>query len=332
MEKFYILLTFTLAIAINTLAQPVLTYNSMLPEVGTSYTTHNIDPSTITHGDNGANILWDYSGISSTSSNTSDYVAVSSTPNGSDFAEANFCIYSQEYQSYGYFNYDSNAYSLVGAATPTGIVMSYGNVETMNAYPFTYNDVSNDDFECDFVAGVAFNRTGSITTTAVGYGTLVLPSGSYDNVLKIKMEETYQDVFDVGTGPQTTLYTSTNYYWYKPGTTEPLLLITALSSNSVSISETASYLDGDDISSSIKENFIDKSLNIYPNPVEDVLNFNMEFPASTHYQICDLTGKLLKEGRLDFSNRIMLSELKQGSYVIKLINDHNIQSLRFVKE
>lgn len=307
----------------------------MAPQAGTSYTNHNINPSSVTVGSDGANITWDFSGVVETSTTTSQYMAPASTPYETSFPGSNMSTYNASGGIYSYLNYNNSYYDMVGAYSPSGVVLYYSNNERIMTFPFTYNSVSNDDFVCDFVSGgYDFHRSGSVVMTCVGYGTLILPFGTYTNILKLKMEETYTDEYDVGTGPQIINYTSANYYWYTPGVPEPLFAITALTSSMAGTSEYAFYLDQNDITLYLNNFISDNNISIYPNPVIDKLTieYNNEANKSIKYQIIDLRGSIVLEDVLYMNNEIDISNFSAGIYMLKLQTENEIKTYKIVKE
>ncbi|WP_298546289.1 T9SS type A sorting domain-containing protein [uncultured Aquimarina sp.] len=67
----------------------------------------------------------------------------------------------------------------------------------------------------------------------------------------------------------------------------------------------------------------------YPNPVKEVINFSTSNGDYT-YTIYDLMGKKLSQGKA--SNKIMVSDLSPGVYILFLKDDTSRWSYKFVKE
>jgi len=63
----------------------------------------------------------------------------------------------------------------------------------------------------------------------------------------------------------------------------------------------------------------EKSINLFPNPVNDILNINGNSNEDYFYQIYDLTGKVISKGKF-INNKINVSQLKTGIYLIR-VND-----------
>ena len=83
----------------------------------------------------------------------------------------------------------------------------------------------------------------------------------------------------------------------------------------------------------IDENSIIQDVNIYPQPAQDVLNVHLELNQhiSLKYEIADITGRKILSGKLD-SEKIDISNLSRGNYVIKLHNEEGavLHSSQFV--
>ena len=71
---------------------------------------------------------------------------------------------------------------------------------------------------------------------------------------------------------------------------------------------------------------------LFPNPATDQVFVSEDF-INEDYQILTLTGKVVKEGRLD-ENQITLTELKSGIYLIKFTGEKGSKSevMKFVKK
>lgn len=86
---------------------------------------------------------------------------------------------------------------------------------------------------------------------------------------------------------------------------------------------------------SVQEAYISKSINLFPNPTEQLLHFKYDapnFPSFKKYLIYNLDGKLLFEKEMNDLTTIDVSELVSGTYFISFINESSkIGVSRFVK-
>ena len=95
-----------------------------------------------------------------------------------------------------------------------------------------------------------------------------------------------------------------------------------------------SYVDPEDITclpSSIEESLHDKVLEVYPNPTYDFLMFKtlLETPYRVH--IFDNAGRKVLTPQVS-KQKIDISQLKNGMYLIRILTDNSQYILRFLKQ
>lgn len=74
-----------------------------------------------------------------------------------------------------------------------------------------------------------------------------------------------------------------------------------------------------------------EELSIYPNPVDDMISIKNEFTTeSIQYEIIDPLGRQIQQGQL-LNNRIEVSNLAQGNYILKAASVNKIFVGKFVK-
>ena len=74
--------------------------------------------------------------------------------------------------------------------------------------------------------------------------------------------------------------------------------------------------------------------NVYPNPVIDIVTIDLQQKGMATFKLNDAHGKLVLEGNLnDMSNKIDLSNLKAGVYIMTLTNsiDKEMETVKIVK-
>jgi subtilisin family serine protease len=81
-------------------------------------------------------------------------------------------------------------------------------------------------------------------------------------------------------------------------------------------------------------NFDEKSLHIYPNPVKHFFTILNTQDHSKEYNvhIYDILGNKLIEKSALYSNRIDVSNLKKGVYLLKLQNENQEKTIKFIKQ
>ncbi len=100
-----------------------------------------------------------------------------------------------------------------------------------------------------------------------------------------------------------------------------------ISYNGVTRNRIARLLLEDDLS---VENINDSKISFYPNPVENVLNINIENFAVKNITIYNVNGKIVMSPRI-FKN-INVSHLLKGNYILTVETDKEIKSFKFIKK
>lgn len=317
------------------IAQPSLTGTAVNPTIGESF-TYTTCTTYFNQGPAGANQTWNFSTSTGTTSGVSSCVSVSSTPSGSSFPSANIAFNNAAGSNYSYQKTSATAYQNYGNVTSSGIVMSYSNPEDFLRFPFTYNNTYNDPWSCTFVnSGYTFYRTGATSITADGYGTLTTPAGTFTNVLRVHMVQTYQDSAYVGM-PYVILYTNDEYMWYVNGTHAALAATFSFTANG-STSQSSFYLGApsgiDNISNILT------SLEVFPNPASDLIKINYNLTENKKVELClfNTLGEKIHNSQTEEgiqgtnTSELNIAELPEGIYFAQIILDGNVAATkRFV--
>lgn len=308
----------------NSIAQPILTQANTGPVVGESFVLNRFDWDGDSQGV-GANQTWDYSGIVTTSTTATSIVNPNTMPSSSSFPSANtginYASTQYEYNLINTTNWSREGFYAGGVAIP------YQNSELLITYPFEYNDTYVDPFASTFVSGGTWYRAGNVTVTADAYGTLILPSGTVPDVLRVKVYEDYGDTYS---GSELYHYYTTIYMFYRPGYHFPILSLTNYIQGATTINY-GNYID--DASLSIKPEVSVASMNLYPSPASQTVNVDLgQYAASfERIEIYDFAGKLVYLNQ-NLPESIDITELLSGVYLVNVyLTDEKIVR-KFVKE
>lgn len=213
-------------------------------------------------------------------------------------------------------------------------------IETRYSLPLDYNDSYNSrgytlvDFNP--VADFKFKQHRQRSSLVDGWGTLILPNGTY-NVLRLKhlineIDSIFVSVipgfpgFWIGTPPIQTV----EYEWIGESKKDVLLkIVTSITNGSEqiqSIDYQDSYLVG------LQDNQSTSNFSVSPNPVSDILTVTSS-TLVRNYQLSDITGKLLLQKNLiNASNfEIDISDLPLGTYFISLNSENTSKKIKFIK-
>lgn len=288
MNQIFTLLSF--GIASVSLAQPTLTFNANAPQPGPG---HEWRFSTyIAPGQGGSGQVWDFSQLSTDSTAMVSLVDPATTTFGAQFPTATVAEVSDG--STVYFRTDANGVYMLGYEAE-GFPVVYSNEGRFMSFPCTHQTTWNDTYAASFQdEDVEVGISGNITAVADGHGTLVLPSGSVANVLRVhwtQEEETQFDLFTFSTDFD-------SYLYYVPGRSYPLVqTVTATTSvfgNSV-VTQFTQWVN--DLTTGVSDTNEDAAvLGLFPVPTSGTLNVNLpvHFSGTPLVTITDATGRTVR--------------------------------------
>ena len=201
------------------LAQPTLTASTTNPVAGESFSQSACGVSSFTMGGSGAAVTWDLSGLTPISTDTLVYLGCAASGLCDSFAGASLA--SLGGSNMQFYSTDASSFALTGVNIPGGNVY-YSTPRKKIIYPATYNITALEPY--------AFSRPGfdsygygtdSITVDA--YGTLILPTGTFTNVLRVHTISISIDSNIVSGTTYVDTFRTDVYSWYTPGTHSPLL-------------------------------------------------------------------------------------------------------------
>lgn len=287
---------------LTSLAQPVATSANVTEFTGKFYFAEatNFSP-----GDAGANRIWDFSNLQLTLGGTDTPQPVNETPFAAQFPTANNCYkFSGMFppDRYYYQHISSGQYEILGLAITATTGENYTpDARTFATFPYTFGTVYNDTYRATTDAAAT-----SVVVTYDAYGTIILPIGTYTNVIRQKV---------VKNG------TITNYNWFNVEPFYPILQ-TVLEQNSIGVVKNISVLANDDFKS-------DALFTVYPNPTYGKITI---MPANSDCHLSDIElfdylgqriwhrqASLTGNNGIDFD----LEPFQAGIYVLKMTNPDN---------
>lgn len=320
-------------------AQPIIT-NANGPAIGDVYISQpsitNVDA-----GSGGANVVWDFSALAPDGDAQSiTIVDPASTPYGANFPVANMA--SAENGYYGYFLATPTELSIVGIENAI-FQYPFSDYQKQFVYPCTYNTAFTDHVHGEWELNtVPTTRDGSVTFLADGYGTLKLPAGTIENVLRIKYSQNYEDVFTVQSTSYTYEYDFTSYIWYVPGNKNALLSIsydTTLLIGAPQITKLVRYYPGAVGINELQQIFASYSLFPQPAFTSASLEFNLSEPGSITISVLTVTGQFVKQWNAAVLSRgkhteiIDVSDLSPGVYFVRLeMKDKKPEIVKLLKQ
>lgn len=330
-------------------AQPQLTADD-LSAVGDKKINYVADSTGIEPGPAGANMSWDFSTISRTGTNDSsisEVVAASSTPYASDFPTATLAAQSVSGNSWAYYTTSSTQASMIGvvaSASGTTVKQKYTNPMLILQVPFTYNQSMSDDFEGSYDAsGVTIYVTGTSTSTADAYGTVIMPHRTFTNVLRVKNVSFTKDSFDLFGSWYVSTTEATSYSYVIPGRVAPVLTIMYTQSTTNGIPsdgiKTVTFNDVEPLASVKPLSMLNADVNLYPNPASWNANLvvNAKENSTVEVSICNALGQKVADQNASLhvgqnSLALPVSSLKSGVYFVNISDGKGSLTKRLVIE
>ena len=312
-------------------AQPTLTFASNAPEIGTQYTQNygnHVPP-----GNPGSMQTWDLTGLMIDSTDVIQMVAPSSTPNGDQFPNATIAATSNPVITY--YQVTPDGIFFTGSDDGTSIIVN-NPIPKYLAFPATMGSNWSTGFASEFTyEGDVVMRSGTVNCEVDGYGTLQMPFGSVQNVLRIHMMNEIDDVMDMFTID----YTYDSYLYYTPGQFHPIAeLVTGtidMGFGSPTVIQFSRWA-GDITTDLSAAASLNDQLHVYPVPANDALQIkdagrNGEVVNAA---VIDAAGRVVLQTDLVVEGIIPLDlqELKSGFYTLCLIDPKGQQrTTRFTK-
>jgi hypothetical protein len=321
--RFSILLLFVLSLSALS-AQPVLNSASHFPQVGDTILRVRLEPDTLHPGPSGSNVIWNFSQLHTNLQ--ADSVAVLQTLGMPIFSHnAVFSVFGTGmiYNDYYWASGDSLCYVMQDHNIPDLDPVQFINNQVLLRFPVNYGDHLTDVFsgEHQTIAGPV-NFSGNTTVDVDAFGTLILPGGSYSDVLRIHQHDTIV-VFGQPIAFDT-------YYFYAASLRYPLLVIGQNTYLRGSFVET--YYPGA-IVTARPDAQAGLDVQLSPNPFEETLT--LRAPGPGELRIVGLDGReysktLIRQGFSE--NKIMLGGLPAGMYVATYTCGQGSWQQRIVKQ
>jgi hypothetical protein len=309
-----------LVLFIPAFSQLTLTTASV-PVAGDVNIAYKANKTGVKTGPGGTSQTWNFSNLSIINNAiTSTYVNPASTPYASSFPSSTICI--KDGSTYFYYQLQGSNFLFLGFDAGGGFDMNFSNAQVQFTFPFTYTSVVNDNFTATILGGV-IHRRGSVQVTGDGQGTLIMPSGTYNNVLRIKFVENF---IDSASGYPNDTTRSESYQWFVNNKLFPVLRIDTATVNRKGYSKNVLV---NSAYTGLKEELAESGdMSIWPNPAENnaVLSIRSKRGVSGKVSISNLLGQELKHEThllLPGDNELPLefSDLKRGIYFVRFDSD-----------
>lgn len=350
MKKNYFSIIFLLAFTTVT-AQTTLTQTDIQPSPGDQVDVYYFKPTSNVVGPAGAGVTWDFNYLDMPGFQDWTFGGPPSGPVASGFPTTNLTMYFMvgAINTINMFRTD-----VTGQYYQGRYLIGAGDIhqddKMVVPYPLSYGATTTDAFLSERIAtGTRVQKYGDVQFEVDGMGSLILPNGVYDDVLRVKSVETRITVEDYVTS-QGMEYDSletvvTTYQWFKAGIHFPLLTISEQEEHSFITGYTYYDLDGSFIEEFIlsDDELEPQQINAsaFPNPVINELNVTtaMNDPEETAVTIFNLLGEEVQAQSLGMMGaakqtaQIDVSNLDAGVYLARIETTSGAsQAIKFIKQ
>ncbi len=319
---------FLLPVAVAT-AQPVMTAADA-PALGEQF-TFNGDGLYVALPSGGSDQTWDFSASGGSPGNAFTVVAASAGMGAAAFPTADVALATTGFEEF--IGITTAGLEHMGQYTGTDNVV-YTDPELYLPIPCAYGQTWDDAF-AGFWGGGATTFNGNTSAVASGFGTLILPGGTYANVLRIDLTQTRNESSGF-------TYVRTSNVFYRPGTGY------FLASNEVS----ELYIGATVISTTEELTFLDASsigmkeverdaigIDLMPVPATDHVQINFGAEGQLHLEVLDASGRVVIDTQLGtlapgiHRHDLAIGALGAGLYTLRLRDPRGQQGERpFVVE
>lgn len=316
------------AFALNALAQPTLTHATNAPVIGTAYTLHYTS-TYLPPGSAGAAQSWDLSGLDTDSVDVLQLVAPSTTTNGAQFPGATIAELSDPVVTY--YQVTPAGIHFAGSDDGTSLIVN-APVPRYLPFPCTMGTTWSTPYAAEFAYDdQPVHRSGTVSGTADGYGTLTMPWGTVPNVLRIHLVHVLQDSLSLFTMD----YTYDSYLYYVPGQPHPIAeLVTATIDMGFGTPDTVQFARWTEATSTgiDRPGGADHQISAYPNPTHDVVNIVVteDMGTTSSATLLSRDGRIVHQERLvafaGNTAQLDLRHLAPGLYTLVIVDLNGVRA------
>ncbi|MFM2224467.1 MAG: hypothetical protein RJA07_669 [Bacteroidota bacterium] len=350
MKKIFTLL-FLVVGMLNSYAQPTIN-SSAFPIVGITYHHVAADANTVSNLSAmltaGTNQTWNCrTTFTPLDTQHLNYVTAASTPYSNLFSTSSLSYNSTKDSIYTFLHTNANGLYLdgiysykAGLVSGDGHYANGGQLVLPTPFSITNTNVSPGVFTAIKTVLVVFKagiyRTETRNSVADGWGTIITPSDTFTNVLRIKTKVTsYDSIFlpsIIGPSPAPTFDTSYEYSWVQNiDSIGQIMTITTAKDSTTINNANYNYNKRKSNANGIAELKQQNGFSLFPNPCSNSLNIN--FATADKYQIIIsniLGNQIFKTEGNKQTLFIDTKDFLTGTYFLQVIQNGKTSAKKFV--
>lgn len=308
MKKLYFIVSMGMAVGMT--AQSTVTRTALDKVNVTINVTHANVTNTLSPGPAGANITWDFSSYTPMQMiNISMYSCPGQT-NCFRFPTANRMSKLAGSESYDYNLFtDIDASTLGNYSNPGDATTTYTDPVIEYKFPVSYLQEFTDTYQISIGTGA---ESGTQTFKVDGYGTVITPTGTYTNCLRIKR---VRNGTQTSPGLPPVSYVNESYQWVNEsvGTILSVAFNTFTINGTTTTQPSLAYYTTSSLST-IDLDDVKNPISVYPNPSSDFITLQSKDDIK-NITLTNTEGKLVL--KTSQSKTINISGLPNGVYLLQ---------------
>lgn len=317
-----LLAALSLTLCLPAFAQPSLVFPGNAPTPGTSFLTKFGEFTDA--GTAGASQTWNFGSLVADSSAIVYVELPSATPQGGDFPNATAAVVAPDGTQY--FQASSGLLELVGPSL-LGQTAPLSNPASYLPFPCTFQTSWEDDFAGSIdLMGFPLSVSGNVIGIADGYGTLILPEGTVNDVLRVRrITTTVIDITGFGSGE----LEENAYAFYRVGLGLPILEISNTAGELPLLGPVEfQALKWVDVTTVGIEDLFSESIGVevFPNPATNnvQVNFALAGGRTVAIELFDINGRQVRNIAMNTGNNgvhtgmVDVSDLSSGVYMLRI--------------
>ncbi|MCD6063335.1 MAG: hypothetical protein K0R82_1246 [Flavipsychrobacter sp.] len=328
--------TLLLAVSASALAQPTIT----TMENHTIGTTVKYARDTINFpapGNAGVNQTWNFTSLVPNDTITERVVAPLSTSFGANFPDASYVRISNK-GSYTYIQKTASENYMAGMVdSASGTITKYYDKTVYSQTPLTYLKSMNDSYT-SLIAASTDTSKGSVQAVADGWGTLVVPSGTFNNTIRVKLLIHQVDSIQAGPMKIPGILDATVYLWYDNQHYSPIMRWDSTHYDYTFgqiVTTSINYLVSETYPVSVKDVVNNKLSRAFIGGAKLIVDGNFEYGLHT-VSLFNLSGQKIQSAELMGGSRLEMpvyTDLQTGMYLATIQEPNgNIETLRVIKQ
>ena len=326
MKTTLLLIASLILFTFSSVAQPEVTLEDFTPEYGTQIghrSTGFVD-----QGPGGENLFWDFSDLPNSDSIIYTVVDPDTQINASMYTNSthHYDISTCCDENY-YVRYADDTVQIIGFDGVPPPPVTYANYETILVFPLTYLSSFSDESQY-LVGDVSFYGQSEIYEASVdAYGTLVLPTGTFENVLRVKFEVTLSETFAGGQTSSTEEFAVTRWMYVSSEVPQPLATFSQKLDSTNAVVSSGGEIYDPAIFPSVEEKESGQfSFSVFPSPADEFVNVSVEAEKvmKVRIELKSAVGRTVAEfgerqlSRANNEVSLQLPELSSGIYFLQM--------------